>query len=65
MKLEKMSLENLKKLSRREMRSVMAGSGSGGTCKTACKSCTYNSECCSTVCASDQPGCGGGKKCLK
>ena len=59
------------KLSRREMKHVVAGlaefedGGEGGKCKTGCESCTYNSECCSTVCASNQPGCGGGDRCLR
>lgn len=59
------------KLSRREMKHVVAGltafedGGEGGKCKAACESCSKNSDCCSTVCAGDQPGCGGGNKCLK
>lgn len=59
------------KLSRREMKHVVAGlaefedEGGGGKCKANCKSCSTNSECCSTVCANNQPGCGGGWKCLR
>jgi hypothetical protein len=63
------SFLKINKLSRREMKHVVAGllapEDGGSTCKVACTSCSKNSECCSTVCAGNQPGCGGGNKCLK
>lgn len=52
-------------LSRDEMRAVKGGCGIGGSCKTSCAQCNSNSECCSGVCSGDQPGCGGGNRCLR
>lgn len=60
MKTEKMSLANIQgKLSRTEMKKVMAGSGS-------CKSCSKNSDCPNSVCAhwTGTGPCGDGNYCL-
>jgi hypothetical protein len=46
MKTEKMSLGNLKKLSRKEMKSVMAGTGYGGGGIRGCISSSSCSEGC-------------------
>ena len=63
--MKKISLKDVKNgLKRDEMRMILGG-GCGQGCIEACKSCSVNSDCCSTVCAQDQPGCGGGKRCLK
>lgn len=57
MKIEKMSFANVQKLTRKEMRSVMAGSGGSGACVSTsnCSSgcaVTYNGEygSCSSCC---------------
>ncbi|RZJ50175.1 MAG: hypothetical protein EOO44_16895 [Flavobacterium sp.] len=59
MKIEKMSFANVQKLTRKEMRSVMAGSGGGGSgscvshsgCPSGC-AVTYNGQTgsCSSCC---------------
>lgn len=66
--IKKLSLSNvIGKLTRNEMRYVMAGSGSDA-CKKACEKVTYNSECCGGMAVSgDYPQCpnsGGAKVCL-
>jgi len=65
--MKKVSLKNIQSmLSRKEMRFISGGYGPGGNeCLEACSTCTANSQCCSTVCSSDQPACGEGRKCLK
>lgn len=63
----KINLKDVKNaLLRDEMRLISGGSGGDYEgCKTACKICSTNSECCSGVCSSGQPACGAERRCLK
>lgn len=64
--MKNLSLNSVKAyLTRDEMRTVSGGSGIGFGCLGSCKECSSNGQCCSTVCAGDQPLCGGGKRCLR
>jgi len=63
------NLQNLKGasiLSKKEQVHIFGGDQVfDGGCLGSCAPCKKNGDCCSTVCAVDQPGCGGGKKCLR
>ena len=55
MKTTKMSLANIQgKLSRAEMKNIMAGSGAA--CLPVGDPCTGNVQCCSNVCSSSSGG---------